>query len=299
MMNLTNESILLKRVRSVFLIGVAAILFGCTTTQLPPEIQAEINSVPVVTPAVPNIPAAATATEPEAPAPAAVENSEQSSYPEPAVAVADSAYPAANASAAADVSSAAVVEETNAVPVIDPANEEGHVNVDPAVVAPVAEQSSAEYLDLGWPDLIPADFSVDEIYQKYQEALAEFSPGDPKALEIQAQMMEEFNNAPTNDELNGKFVRVPGFITPLDYSADTVTEFLLVPYFGACIHVPPPPVNQTVYVTTGADDGIALEDTFSPIWVVGILQTESQSTELATAGYTISNAAIELYSDQQ
>ena len=63
--------------------------------------------------------------------------------------------------------------------------------------------------------------------------------------------VQQSANAPVNTELDGKQVKIPGFIVPLDVAKDgTVSEFFLVPYFGACIHVPPPPPNQIVYVTT-------------------------------------------------
>ena len=269
-------------------IGALVFLFGCASVQLPPEIEAELNPAQLVTPAAPALPTATAVYIPEVPAPAAAESSEVSSYPEPAAEGADSAYPAAEAEIDVD----AVLEETSLVA-------EAITKIDPDTLVPAAEQSEATYLELGWPDLVPADFSADAIYAKYQEELSQYQDGDPQAQEVFQKMQEEFNNAPTNDELNGKLVRVPGFITPLDYSSDTVTEFLLVPYFGACIHVPPPPVNQTVFVSTGAEDGIALEDTFAPIWVMGVLATESTTTELAMAGYTITDAKIELYSYEQ
>lgn len=49
-------------------------------------------------------------------------------------------------------------------------------------------------------------------------------------------------------DLDNKTVSIPGFMVPLEDDADQVTEFLLVPFAGACIHVPPPPPNQMVYV---------------------------------------------------
>ncbi len=150
-------------------------------------------------------------------------------------------------------------------------------------------------LQLEWGNLVPAEFTSDAIYDRYEEQLAALEFSDPAALELRQQMQEELNNAPTNQDLNGKLVRVPGFITPLDYAESSIQEFLLVPYYGACIHVPPPPVNQTVFVATADGDEIAMEDAFGPIWVTGILQTESTDTDLATAGYTIVDAQIELY----
>lgn len=152
------------------------------------------------------------------------------------------------------------------------------------------------YQEITWEALVPAEFTSGAIMAKYQAELAEFEDGDPQAMEVYMQMQEEFDNAPVNGEIDGTFIRLPGFIAPLEYSEDNIiTQFLLVPYFGACIHVPPPPVNQTILVQTTEEYGIAVEDSFGPIWVMGRLTTEGASTELAEAGYSIQDAIIEPY----
>lgn len=169
-------------------------------------------------------------------------------------------------------------------------------------VLPEAEQNQSNasgvnaYREIGWENLVPMGFSPQEIASKYQDELAQFQDGDPAALEVYEQMQEEFNNAPINDELDGAMIKIPGFIAPLEYDGDEITEFLLVPYFGACIHVPAPPTNQTVYVKTAEGEGIAGRDAYNPVWVFGIMQTENKETELAQAGYVIEDAVIELYS---
>lgn len=86
-------------------------------------------------------------------------------------------------------------------------------------------------------------------------------------------------------ELNGKRVEIGGYIVPLDFDATTVKEFLLVPFVGACIHVPPPPANQIVYVK--AASGIDINGAFEPVTVVGTLKTEPSFTGLADTGYTM------------
>lgn len=70
-------------------------------------------------------------------------------------------------------------------------------------------------------------------------------------------------------ELDGKQIRMPGFALPLEYSDKKITEFLLVPWVGACIHTPPPPPNQIVYVKV--DKGFKTNGMFEPIWVSGEL----------------------------
>jgi len=93
-------------------------------------------------------------------------------------------------------------------------------------------------------------------------------------------------------ELNGKRVSIGGYMVPLDFDATTVKEFLLVPYVGACIHVPPPPVNQIVYVKT--DKGLEIDQLFDPVTVIGTMKTETAFTGLADAGYSIDAESVEV-----
>ncbi len=153
------------------------------------------------------------------------------------------------------------------------------------------------YQEIMWDALVPENFTAAAIMAKYQDQLAEFEDGSPEAYELYTQMQEEFNSAPVNEAMNGVMVRLPGFIAPLDYSGDFITEFLLVPYFGACIHVPPPPANQTVLVKLPEGQGIKFEDAYYPFWIMGRLTAEGATTDLAEAGYYIENALFELYSD--
>ncbi|MBU2895786.1 DUF3299 domain-containing protein [Vibrio hepatarius] len=96
-------------------------------------------------------------------------------------------------------------------------------------------------------------------------------------------------------DLNGSTVKIPGFVIPLEGDANKVTEFLLVPYFGACIHVPPPPPNQIVYVKF--PKGAPVQQLWDVIYVVGKLKTESISHDLAETGYMLEGTSIEEYDD--
>ncbi|MCF3998132.1 DUF3299 domain-containing protein, partial [Pseudomonas aeruginosa] len=87
-------------------------------------------------------------------------------------------------------------------------------------------------------------------------------------------------NAPVVKALDGIEAKLPGYIVPLEISeAGLVTEFLLVPYYGACIHVPPPPSNQIVYVKTAK--GVQMDELYQPFWVEGTFKVENASSELA------------------
>jgi len=96
-------------------------------------------------------------------------------------------------------------------------------------------------------------------------------------------------------ELDGKEVRIAGYITPLGFDGTAISEFLLVPYVGACIHVPPPPSNQIVFVSNVKD--FETDDPFAAVWVTGTLRAVPLATDLADVGYQIENPRVELYSE--
>lgn len=98
--------------------------------------------------------------------------------------------------------------------------------------------------------------------------------------------------APVVEGLDGKRVRIGGYVVPLDFEATSVKEFLLVPFVGACIHVPPPPANQIIYVKS--DEGFGVKGSFDPVYVTGTLKVMATSTGLADAGYSIVAEKIEV-----
>ncbi|WP_127075540.1 DUF3299 domain-containing protein [Rhodomicrobium lacus] len=96
---------------------------------------------------------------------------------------------------------------------------------------------------------------------------------------------------PVVQELDGKRVKIGGYVVPLDFDATNVKEFLLVPFVGACIHVPPPPPNQIIYVKV--EQGFDVAGSFDPVWVTGKISVASQFTGLAETGYAIDADAVE------
>jgi len=161
----------------------------------------------------------------------------------------------------------------------------------------------AEYKELAWEDLELPGQGLADIMKKYQpqlDAIPQGSSEDDLANNpMMEKMQSELNNAPINAALNGKKIKIPGFISPLevDEKQGMVKEFLLVPYFGACIHVPPPPLNQTLLVKPLEGKGIGMERMYEPVWIYGTITTEQVHTDLAEAGYQIKDARVEIWQD--
>ncbi len=160
-----------------------------------------------------------------------------------------------------------------------------------------------EFKELSWEDLELPGQGLKAIMQKYQPQIDAIPEGGKGETEVMEKMQADLNNAPINPALNGKKVKIPGFITVLDAGDEKgmIKEFLLVPFFGACIHVPPPPVNQTILVKPLPAKSVGMERVFEPVWVSGTLSTSKaivdvpQGSEQVHAGYQILDAQLEIY----
>lgn len=149
---------------------------------------------------------------------------------------------------------------------------------------------------IGWEDLIPEGFvpAASPLEQMTQEQVNKLFDGSEESNRELAEIEEILNYAPTVPELDGKQVKLPAYVVPLDYDGQTMlTEFLLVPYYGACIHTPPPPANQVVHANT--DTAIIVEDTYRPVWAIGTMRTETVTSNLAEAGYQLQVERLEPY----
>ena len=142
---------------------------------------------------------------------------------------------------------------------------------------------AAKAREITWDDLIPPGVPYAEIIGEGDIDLAN---------DTWAPIFDE-NATKLNEDLNGAYIKMPGFIIPLDLSTDGVTEFVLVPYVGACIHTPPPPPNQLVFVT--AKTPWPGDDLWDPVWVTGMMQTQLQSTAVAETGYALTADKMETY----
>ena len=142
-------------------------------------------------------------------------------------------------------------------------------------------------LELQWEDLIPPqDRNKPAPPSRRMRPLFDDESG-PGAVQE--------GSAAVNRALNGKLVRIPGFVVPLDTDQTVLTTFLLVPYYGACIHVPPPAPNQIVYVEMKKP--FRLVSDFAPVWVTGKLATQTASSGLGTSSYSLTGFKIENYEE--
>ena len=96
------------------------------------------------------------------------------------------------------------------------------------------------------------------------------------------------------EALDGQVVRMPGYILPLDYAEQgEAREFLLLPYHGACVHYPPPPPNQIVYLRS--PEPIRYASLWEPVWVEGRMEIERVDTDLAATAYAMAVRSVEPY----
>ncbi|EGQ7901762.1 DUF3299 domain-containing protein [Vibrio alginolyticus] len=138
-------------------------------------------------------------------------------------------------------------------------------------------------LEIEWLDLIP------------KEERDRISESRMKALNHNLEAAQQVKVGAVRAEMAGKHIRIPGFVIPLEGGADSISEFLLVPFYGACIHVPPPPPNQIIHVKF--EEGAPTKDLWDIVYITGTLQTETLVTEEldVESGYTMIGASIENY----
>ncbi len=143
--------------------------------------------------------------------------------------------------------------------------------------------ATVAYKEKTWDDLMPKNW--DPMASLKGLNLDKLKDSDPRAIEALEKIREAWNNAPVEPALNGERIRIPGFVIPLEKSGNKVREFLLVPYFGACIHTPPPPPNQIIHVRTSKP--VANMRTMDAMWVSGVMQIGNVNTEMGQAGYQL------------
>ncbi len=150
---------------------------------------------------------------------------------------------------------------------------------------------TANFREVTWEQLIPPNWNPADAFKSFD--LAKMQDADPRAMDALARMRDVWANAPVEPSLNGTAIRIAGFAIPLERVKGEVREFLLVPYFGACIHVPPPPANQIIYVVS--DKPLKDVQTMDAIWVSGLLKVSAGDSSWGRSAYRMQASVIAPY----
>jgi hypothetical protein len=163
----------------------------------------------------------------------------------------------------------------------------------------------SDFTTIEWTDLMPTD-DLNALLSppEYLDDIVDGSPEDQMSNQLQATIVaaaddryqQALVSTAIKPEMNDRAVRIPGFIVPLEFDSNQlITEFFIVPFFGACIHVPPPPPNQIIYVKSSK--GFKFEALYEPFWVSGVLKTSLIENDMATAAYAMDISLLEPYSE--
>jgi hypothetical protein len=159
--------------------------------------------------------------------------------------------------------------------------------------SPKAE--AEQYHTIEWEELVPAGWNPVKSTEGLK--IEDLNDSDPRAVEALKKTMDAWKNAPVNPALNGRSVRIAGFVVPLEYQGNALKEFLLVPYYGACIHTPPPPPNQIILVSLAKPArNIRAMDA---VWITGDMTVEQKSTVLGVSGYAMKGLTISPYVEEK
>jgi len=157
--------------------------------------------------------------------------------------------------------------------------------------AATAQATSAAARETPWESLMPQGWDPMKEFRAGDAALV--PEGSVKERNLMRQMREIWDNAPTNPKMDGAQVRLPGYVVPLEELKGELKEFLLVPYFGACVHSPPPPSNQIVHVI--ASSPLKGVRTMDAVWVNGTLTVQRTDSAMGVSSYQIKAPVVEAY----
>jgi hypothetical protein len=148
-----------------------------------------------------------------------------------------------------------------------------------------------QFTEIEWDNLLPLNW--DPMKGMKDLNVDELKDSDPRAQVALNRMKQLWNNAPVENSIDGRLVKIPGFAIPLEGNdQQEVDEILLVPYFGACIHTPPPPSNQIIHVKLSSPVPVG---SMQPYWVSGKLSVTRFSSDMGDAGYQLKAVSIQPY----
>lgn len=150
-----------------------------------------------------------------------------------------------------------------------------------------------EYKEIEWDELMPEGWKKKVILELTRmRRYGSLMDGDPRADEAYAKLKKVWDAAPPTKTYLGKKIRIPGYAVPLDAERMQSSDFLLVPYFGACVHSPPPPANQIIMVKPPKGSRVR---TMDAIWVNGTLHEGKTNSDAGTSTYILNADKITPY----
>lgn len=153
----------------------------------------------------------------------------------------------------------------------------------PTAETKINKDKKTAYQVVEWEALLPKGWDLVKEFNTLD--FDKFEDDDPRAMQALEKMRKKWDSAPIEPSMNGKRIRISGFMVPLEQNEGKVSEFLLAPYFGACVHVPPPPANQLIHVTLAKP--VEIDDPMADVWVNGTLHTEKIGTDMGQSGYRL------------
>ena len=169
----------------------------------------------------------------------------------------------------------------------------------------VSAEEKGAFTTVEWADLIPP--KVLEILLNPPSYIAEIEDGsaeDQITSQMKNTLAEEEEDAyrralastDVNPSMDGQKIRIPGFVVPLEFDEEqTISQFFLVPYFGACLHMPPPPPNQIILVD--APEGVQMSALYEPFWLEGEVSTVVTENDMAKSAYAMQLHKLSPYSE--
>ncbi|MEW6163912.1 MAG: DUF3299 domain-containing protein [Pseudomonadota bacterium] len=164
-----------------------------------------------------------------------------------------------------------------------------------ALLAATALHAADPWPEIKWEALVPKGWDPSSELKSID--FSRLDDSDPRAMEILDRLKAAWDSAPAEPSLNGRKGRIAGFALPLERQGDKVTEFLVVPYFGACIHSPPPPANQIIHAKSAKP--LAGVRMMVPIWTYGTFSVQRGETDWGVAGYRLTVDRIAPYEEPQ
>lgn len=173
-----------------------------------------------------------------------------------------------------------------------PSTTHSRVDSNSVQATPITSRPTSQAID--WIDLLPSDLNREALMERYADLIIQRLDATTDS-NLQAKIIAEFAQAPTNPNLAGHNIRLAGYMLVLESREDRITEFLLVPYSGAGLHQPTPPANQMILVRVQPEQALKVSQEYESVWVEGKLQIQSNTTASTQVSYLIDPAQVKLY----